>query len=398
MQSEANIASVPANDNGIEAARWQMLLANAIARCKSGALKTALSVLHCAGADRLAGRRTRGRGVIFTLHSVSPKAPDAFDPNGILRVTPKFLEQAINATRKAGYDIVSLDEAARRIKDDKGGRPFACFTFDDGYRDNRDYAYPIFKRLGLPFAIYVPTDYPLGLGELWWLTLEAAIAKADAVEVVLDGREHRFATGNAAEKTYAFNKIYWSLRALPEAELRAKVRRIAADAGCDATRLCANEIMTWSEIRALAADPLVTIGAHTRRHLALAKLSAEEARAEVAESVAIIASELGRPCRHFSYPYGDATSAGPRDFAIVAQLGLETAVTTRKGVIGEACATQMTALPRVSLNGDFQKARYVSVFLSGVPFALLGLAAKVRARLRRRGQGVARPAVEGVSA
>lgn len=397
MQSETNFVSARAGDAGVEAPRWRMLLDNAVARCKAEALKAVLSSLHYIGASRVAGPLTRGRGIIFTLHSVSPELPDAFDPNGILRVTPKFLEQAIAATREAGYDIVSLDEAARRIKEGAGGRPFACFTFDDGYRDNRDYAYPIFKRLGLPFAIYVPTDYPLGLGELWWLTLESAIAKADTVQINLDGRGHRFTTRSAAEKTYAFNKIYWSLRKLPEPELRANVRRIAADVGYDATRLCADEIMTWSEIRALAADPLVTIGAHTRRHLALAKLSAEEARAEVAESVAIVAAELGRPCQHFSYPYGDATSAGPRDFAIVAQLGLATAVTTRKGVIDDDCAARMTALPRVSLNGDFQKARYVSAFLSGVPFALLGLAGKLRARLRGRVQPASRPAAESLS-
>ena len=41
-------------------------------------------------------------------------------------------------------------------------RPFACFTFDDGYRDNREHAYPVFKRLNLPFAIYIPTAYAEG--------------------------------------------------------------------------------------------------------------------------------------------------------------------------------------------------------------------------------------------
>jgi peptidoglycan/xylan/chitin deacetylase (PgdA/CDA1 family) len=90
----------------------------------------------------------------------------------------------------------------------------------------------------------------------------------------------------------------------------------------------------------------------------------------MADSVARVAKELGKPVRHFSYPYGDEGSAGSREFEIARDLGLETAVTTRKGVIRRAHADAMTALPRLSLNGDYQDSRYVKVLLSGLPFAL----------------------------
>ena len=134
--------------------------------------------------------------------------------------------------------------------------------------------------------------------------------------------------------------------------------------------------MNWDEIRRLAADPLVTIGAHTRRHYALAKLTLAEARAEIEESVRRIEREIGKPCRHFSYPYGDETSAGQREFDLVKELGLKTGVTTRKGLIHPRHAGELTALPRVSLNGDYQKPRYVKVLLSGAPFALFNVMQK----------------------
>ena len=139
-------------------------------------------------------------------------------------------------------------------------------------------------------------------------------------------------------------------------------------------------MMTWDEIRQLAADPLVTIGAHTRRHYALAKLTLAEAQAEIEESVRRIERETGKPCRHFSYPYGDEGSAGPREFAIAKELGLKTAVTTRKGLIHPRHAHELTALPRVSLNGDYQKPRYVKVLLSGAPFAFLNMVQKASSR------------------
>ena len=349
-------------------------------RITTALMQSALSALHGSGLGTLLAPLARGKGVIFTLHSVRPEPPQPFEPNRILKVTPAFLETAIETVRRAGYDIVSLDEAARRMRTDAETRPFACFTFDDGYRDNRDYAYPIFKRHGLPFAIYVPTAYADGEGDLWWLVLEAAIRKADRVRVTLDDIEHVFAVPSDDAKQRAFDRIYWTLRAGPEPVLRAAVHELAEHAGYDASTLCRDLIMDWDELRALAADPLVTVGAHTCRHLAVAKLPEEEARAEIAGSVARIARELNRPCRHFSFPYGDAASAGPRDFAIARALGLETAVTTHKDVLH--AASPMTGLPRISLNGDFQKARYVAALMTGVPFVARDAAKAVLGRMR----------------
>jgi len=88
------------------------------------------------------------------------------------------------------------------------------------------------------------------------------------------------------------------------------------------------------------------------------------------DSVTRIEEELGRRCRHFSFPYGCEQSAGPREFEIARVLGLETAVTTRKGLVHRSHVSALAALPRVSLNGDFQDNRYVKVLLSGLPFAL----------------------------
>lgn len=346
-------------------------------------MRASLALLHGTGAARALAPLTRGKGVIFTLHRVRPEPPAPFEPNRILKVTPDFLEAAIATVRRAGYDIVSLDEAARRLKRDAPGRPFACFTLDDGYRDNREYAYPVFKRHGVPFAIYVPTAYADGEGDLWWLVLEAAIRMADRVRGAFGDFVCDLETVTPEAKQRAFDAIYWPLRRLPEPELRAAVRRLAESVGYDPAPLCRELIMGWDELRALAADPLVTIGAHTRRHFAVAKLSEDEARAEIADSVERIAGELGRPCRHFSFPYGDAASAGPRDFALAAALGLETAVTTRKDVVRAGCA--LTGLPRISLNGDFQDPNYLAAMMTGVPFLLYEAARRTRERIARFG-------------
>jgi peptidoglycan/xylan/chitin deacetylase (PgdA/CDA1 family) len=333
-------------------------------------LKAVLSTMHFSGADSLMAPLTRGIGAVFVLHHVRPRAPERYAPSRILTVSPQFLDAAIRQVHGAGFEIVSLDAAHFRLIEGEYRTRFVCFTFADGYRDAIEHAYPVFKRHNVPFAVYVPTDYADGRGDLWWLALEQVIVTLPAVNVKIDGVPRRLSCVTPHEKDAAYATLYRWLRSIGEADARAFVQELCADIGFDPAALCAETMLSWPEIRTLAADPLVTIGAHTRRHYALAKLSYAEAHAEMEESVRRIERETGKPCRHFSFPYGDAQSVGPREFAIARELGLKTAVTGRKGLIYARDAARPTALPSVSLDGDYQKARYVKVLLSGAPFSL----------------------------
>ncbi len=349
-----------------------------MSRHTTGLMKAALSALHYTGTDGMLSPLTSGVGVIFTLHHVRPEKPGDFEPNRILSITPEFLDSVIRFVVERGFEVLSLGEVEQRLSEGDFDRPFACFTFDDGYRDNKQYAYPIFHRYGLPFAIYVPTDFPDGRGDLWWLKLEKVVSALTTVEVKMHGAWTSFECRTRAQKETAFDQIYWWLRSIPETEARDVVNDLCRLHEIDVETLCSDLVMNWHEIRDLASDPLVTIGAHTRRHFALAKLSASEARLEIEDSVRRLEAELGRPCRHFSFPYGDAGSAGPREFEMVCELGLKTAVTTRKGLIHARHSKTLNALPRLSLNGDFQKERYIKVMLTGVPFAILNMAKRLK--------------------
>ncbi len=336
--------------------------------------------MYYTGADGLLSPLVKGAGAILMLHQVLPSEAKGFSPNRILQVTPEFLDQTIRQVIEAGFEILSIDELSEKLRDGDLRRPFVCFTLDDAYRDNLAHAYPVFKRYGIPFTVYAPTDYLDGAGELWWLSLEHALVRLQRLELRMDGALRVFDLSTCERKEDAYNTIYWWLRRVDERTARATVADVCREAGYDATSLCRDLIMTWDELRTLAADPLVTIGGHTRRHFSLAKLSDAEARSEIAEGIARIERELGRPCRHFAYPFGDETAAGPREFAMTRELGLSTAVTTRKGLVRSVHGEALTALPRVSLNGDYQDPRYVKVLLSGAPFLFWDMFNRVGSR------------------
>ncbi len=341
-----------------------------MSRKTTSLIKAALAALHYARADTILAPLTAGTGVIFTLHHVRPEPPQDFEPNRILKITPDFLEAVLSEVLTGGFDVIRLDDVQHRLTAGPSERPFACFTFDDGYRDNRDYALPIFRKFNLPFTIFVPANFPTGKADLWWLVLEDAIRRAGCIEVALEGGPRRYETSTVSGKERAFHDIYWQLRRMDEDAARAVVAGLARTHGVDGNALARDVLMTWDEIREMANDPLVTFGAHTNGHYALAKLPEDRARAEIVESIATLERELCRPCRHFSFPYGDPTAAGEREFRLAHEAGAATAVTTRKGLIYARHQNRLTALPRVSLNGDYQDTRFVKVLMSGAPFAL----------------------------
>ena len=222
-----------------------------------------------------------------------------------------------------------------------------------------------------PLTVYVTSDFAEGTGRLWWVALERAIAKASSIEVPIGGTATRLDTSTPAAKQAAFDRMHDWLRALPgEHDLQREISALCTRYDVDETPIARELCMSWEELKAFADDPLVTIGAHTITHCNLARQSEETASFELATSRARIEAALQRPVLHLAYPYGDRIAAGRREFALAKAAGFKTAVTTRPGMIFPESAEHMTALQRVSLNGNYQDARILPVLTSGAATAM----------------------------
>ena len=105
------------------------------------------------------GKGKNAIGVVFMLHRVSERIDGNLPNNEHLKISPTFLEKVIVKYKKAGFSFLSLDQLYEIISGKSNiGKPFVCFTMDDGYLDNYENAYPIFKKHQVPFAIFVATD------------------------------------------------------------------------------------------------------------------------------------------------------------------------------------------------------------------------------------------------
>ena len=331
---------------------------------KHAVIEAGFRAIAASRADRWLRPIARGRGLILTFHHVRPSSDDAFQPNALLSITPEHLDLTLRLVHELGFDIVGLGDVPGRLRAGRDTRPFCALTFDDGYRDNRDHALPILRRHGAPWTLFVTADYASGQGRLWWLELQEVIRRRDTLSVngeILPAR-------SPDEKGAAFAAAYAWLRAGPEEILRATIAGWCAESGLDPAELVRRECMDWAELAELSREPGLTIGAHTLTHPMLAKHDAETARREIVGGRDAIAEKLGQVPEHLSYPVGDPTSAGPRDFRLAAEAGFATAVTTRPGHLFPEHAEHLVALPRVSVNGLYQSEAAIRALLSWVPF------------------------------
>jgi peptidoglycan/xylan/chitin deacetylase (PgdA/CDA1 family) len=342
----------------------------AMKQFRNTVIRAGLGALYFSGAHFLLRPIFSGVGAIFMLHHVRPRREADFQPNRHLEVTPEFLRAMLTHLHARGIDVITIDEAHQRLIERDFSRRFASFTFDDGYRDNRDFALPVMREFAAPFTLYVTSDFAQGTGRLWWIALEMAIAKAELIEATIGGVACRLDTSTPSGKQAAFDRLHDWLRTLGEHDMQREVDALCTGHKVDQAAICPEFCMSWDELKSFADDPLVTIGAHSITHCNLALQSEAMAKEELSVSRARIEAALERPAVHLAYPYGDRGAAGVREFALADAAGYKTAVTTRPGMVFPESGRHLTALPRVSLNGNYQDARILPVLTSGAATAM----------------------------
>jgi peptidoglycan/xylan/chitin deacetylase (PgdA/CDA1 family) len=232
------------------------------------------------------------------------------------------------------YEVLSLEEAVRVLRGERrAARPVAAITFDDGYRDNYEQAFPVLQRLGLPATIFVPTSY-IGTARLldhdriYWLAQAARVCR---LELAVPLRK----AGLAPEKIAALNSKLHPL-ALAEGlvylpfDLRERVLGCLEEAvgECAGSYPAGLALLEW-EMVAEMAEAGISFGSHSDQHAVLTLEAEPEVERDLVNSKRLLEARLGRPVRHFAYPNGCYSGAIKR---LMARAGFEVAVTTERRI------------------------------------------------------------------
>jgi peptidoglycan/xylan/chitin deacetylase (PgdA/CDA1 family) len=314
-------------------------------------------------------REIGGAGVILRFARVRPRRMVRFQPLAADEITPRFLDRTIRALKRWKYDFVTIDEVCRRAVILDQPRRFVCLTFDGGYKDVMSAAYPILSRHDVPFTVYVPTAFPDGVGEAWWLALERIIASENRLSLMIDDGERRFGMRTLAEKNDAFEFLSGWLRQLAPAQLSTAINDLCSRYSVDLAALSRQAMMDWADLTKLAADPLVTIGSATVNYPVLSNLREPIAQREMTMGKAVAEAAFHREIRHLAFPFGDRNAFRRAHVVMAKDAGYASAVSTIAGIVDTAGRTNLYALPRISWDGRMTSLRAMRVLLSGATFA-----------------------------
>lgn len=291
-----------------------------------------------------------GMMTIFMLHRVYPFEPNKLSPNESMKVSPEFLERFIIELKAQGYEFISLDRVHDILQNGEKVKKQIVFTLDDGYKDNYEIAYPIFKKHNVPFAIYITTSFPQNQAILWWYAIEDLIIAHD--EIVLDdGR--RFECTTKKQKEEVFFHIRELILKFKNESFLDSLNQLFSYYKIDWFAKNKELCMSWEQIIEISKDPLCSIAGHTKNHIALNQLPIDDAKMEILEGNRLLEEKIGKKIEHFAYPFGSRVEVGRREFDLVKSLGFKTATTTRRGTIYPEHKNHLECLPRVMLTEGF---------------------------------------------
>lgn len=235
---------------------------------------------------------------ILTFHRIANTA--ALCNPAVISATPTvFRAHAEYLARN--WRVVSLLEVIEAVETE---RPLVnravLLTFDDGYKDFGETAWPILREFGLPAVLFVPTAYPGNSHRtFWWDRLYVAVMSSR--DHLLSPELPRVDMSTDRAKRSAYRTLRNHIKTLPHAVAMETVERICASLENRDEISC--PVLNWQEIRELAADG-VTIAAHSRTHPLLTQVSESQVQTEVEGSQEDLRRELGYTTPAFCYPNG----------------------------------------------------------------------------------------------
>ena len=318
------------------------------------------------------GPHTRSHGsprlLILMYHRILP----AGDPRSRLEepgmvVTPESFRQHLE-TVKQYFETVKLSDWLARKSASQPLPDRACaITFDDGWADNHEFAYPVLRELSVAATLFLVSDM-LGTKQMFWperlarlVTLIADKHPQDGSHPMLDWLRTT-QTGSpfsgGAPTREQLSDLIASVKTLPDQEIHQRLDQIETVLGLTPDDHAAS-LLSWEQVKAMSDSGLVEMGSHTCRHIRLnAKTPEEVLQQEIIDSKKTIERHIGKSINSFCFPNGDYS---PQALAMVKQ-HYACAVTTRSG--WNTSTTDNYQLRRVGIHEDIASDR--TAFLARV--------------------------------
>jgi len=236
----------------------------------------------------------------FLFHRVSTDRDDMWPP-----MQPQLFDRIIGElTRK--FKVVSLEDYLSQPGSyTSHQKKMATVLFDDGYKDNIEYAAPILKKYKCPASFYVVTDCINRNIPTWTYILDNSLLSTQVkkIDLPFDFVPEKFKSIQIRE-TGTVNPVTRELK--PWLKKSSNAHRLAVlqaiQDQCNDVEVAKNKMMSWDDVRELKREGFI-IGSHSHSHPCLSALTdKKEIEDELKLSGSIIEKELGEYPATISYP------------------------------------------------------------------------------------------------
>jgi Predicted xylanase/chitin deacetylase len=238
--------------------------------------------------------------LILLYHRVLPEV--RFNSRNTVITEKTFIRQ-IDILRKR-YPIISLTDAINQCHTGQAkAKVQVVLTFDDGYWDNYEVAFPILRERGLPATFFLTTDY-VGKNEPVWDWEVFTLVMRDCTDTHSIEIENKLLEQRMHEPRLSFAvRVIDSMKSITVdkiQEVTGFLRKHSTNKLTDIRQDCG---ISWEQAKRMSVCGM-EIGAHGVTHRSLSRLPLEEAKQEIDRSKSIIENQIGKPCVHFAFPFG----------------------------------------------------------------------------------------------
>lgn len=243
---------------------------------------------------------------ILAYHRVIPSAlAQQFNMQDSMWISVDTFNDDIIWMKNHG-DIVDLDTILDF--DTPNSRPLFSITFDDGWMDNYDHAFPILKKYNIPATIFLVTD-AIETGHLFWVEdLLYKVAQLSETQSTRTFRNillsHRVKAGGKPPDSANMQQLAEGLAELikpfPKKNRSAFLYDLYQDLGIDPNPI-SGQILNWSNVIEMGKHG-IEFGSHTHTHEILKYIDNDIIADELATSKKIITDKTNKPVRYFCYP------------------------------------------------------------------------------------------------
>ncbi len=258
------------------------------------------------------------------------------------------------------FDVITLGKLIDKIeRRERFDRPSVVITFDDGWRDNYDYAFSPLRDSAIPATIFLSTGF-VGTTRLFWperllyifrdgdrSRLSVSELPQDLITPEISETLLVISSSSGANLELHLEKLIGKLKSARSEPREALIAALSHQLLEDKAELCCARVMLdWNEVEIMRQGG-IEFGSHGVHHELLTELSADATERELADSLGAIRSRLNPRLFSLAYPNGNYNEAIKKR---ALTLGYRCAVTVERGIV--TLESNLMALPRINIHND----------------------------------------------